>query len=57
MKLIINCHCGKQLVFLENKAVYTCPYCGRAYYKKWYVEGGEYKYTFDLLKKGNTNES
>jgi Zn finger protein HypA/HybF involved in hydrogenase expression len=57
MKLIINCHCGKQLVFLENKAVYTCPYCGRAYYKKWYVEGGEYKYTFDLLKKENTNEN
>jgi len=53
MKLIINCLCGKQLIFENDRAIYTCPYCQRSYYKKWYVENGKYKYTFDLLNKEN----
>jgi hypothetical protein len=51
MRVIINCHCGKQLEFLNLCDFYTCPHCKRQYYKMWYIEGGEYKYTFNLIEE------
>jgi len=52
MKTIINCKCGKQLVvpgLIENH--FKCPFCGLMYVKHYYLEDGEYKYTFDLLEE------
>ena len=52
MKTIINCKCGMQLEvpgLIENH--FKCPFCGLIYVKHYYLEDGEYKYTFDLLEE------
>lgn len=50
MKLIINCECGKQIVFTEIKNEYKCIHCGRIYEKIW-IDAKTGEYTFKIKGK------
>jgi len=54
MFITINCLCGKQFKTEEKSELadnFKCGHCGREYYKDFYMENGEFRYTFKVRRR------
>lgn len=56
MVLIITCLCGKSLRYTKAQEGFTCPQCKRTYVKDYFIQNGEYQYTYKLKTKKTPGE-